>query len=54
MEQITLTQTYALSSASNVASGSLDSLASVPACIDERLITDEVLGVRRGHRKGVR
>ena len=27
--------------------------ASAPAIIDERVIADEVLGVRRGHYKGV-
>ena len=53
MEQIKLTQTQALSSASSADCGSLDSSASAPAYIDERLIADEVLGVRRGHRTGV-
>ena len=46
MEQIKLTQTQALSSASNATSGSSNSLDLAPTYIDERLITDEVLGVR--------
>ena len=53
MEQIKLTQVQTFSSASNAVSGSSKSLASMLACIDERLIVDEVLGVRQGHWKGV-
>ena len=53
MEQIKLTQTQTLSSAGSAVSGFVDSSASTPTIIDERLITDEVLGVRRGHCKGV-
>ena len=34
-------------------SESLDSPASALTAIDERVIADDVLGVRRGHRKGV-
>ena len=47
MEQIKLPQTQALSSASSVVSRSVDSPATAPTAIDERLITDEVLGVRQ-------
>ena len=36
-----------------MASKSLDGLASASAAIDQQVITDEVLGVRQGHRKGV-
>ena len=39
------TQTQTFSFTSSAASGSLESLALVPTCIDERLIADEVLGV---------
>ena len=54
MKHIKATQTQALSSASSTASGSTKSHASVLPCIDERLIVDELLGVYRGHQKGVR
>ena len=54
MEQIKLTQTQIVSSAGSAASGSWDSPTSAPTDIDERLIADEVLGVRRGHYKGTR
>ena len=50
MEQIKLTQTQAFFSTGSAASGSSESLTSALTYIDERLI----LGVRRGHRKGVR
>ena len=49
MKQIKITQTQALS----LVGESVDGLASAPAAIDERVITDEVLGVLQGHRKGV-
>ena len=45
MKQIKLTQTQTLFSASSATSGSSESLASASACIDERLIANEVLGV---------
>ena len=54
MEQIRLTQTQALLSASSVVGESSDGPALASAAIDERVIVDEVLGVRRGHYKGVR
>ena len=54
MEQIKLTQTQALSSIGSVAGESPDGLASVPPVIDEQVIAVKVLGVRRGHHKGVR
>ena len=54
MEQIRLTQTQALLLAGSVAHESSDGPASVPATIDEQVITEEVLGVRQGHRKGIR
>ena len=54
MEQIKLTQTQTLSSVGSAVSGSLNSPASAPAYIDERLIADEVLGVRREQCKCVR
>ena len=53
MEQIKLTQTHAFSSACSAISGSSHSPDSTPTFIDEMLITDEVLGFWRGHRKGV-
>ena len=53
MEQIKLTQTQALSSASSIAGESADDPASTPVAIDDRVIADKVLGVWRGHRKGV-
>ena len=53
MEQIKLTQTQVIFPDGSAASGFSDSLASAPAYIDERLIADEVLRVRRRHRKGV-
>ena len=53
MEQIKLTRAQILSSVGSAASGSLDSLALAPAYIDERLIANEILGVRRRHCKGV-
>ena len=46
MEQIKLTKTKILSLVGRAVSGSLDNLASVPTYIDERLIIDEVLGIR--------
>ena len=53
MEQIKITLTQALSSAGSIVGGSADSPASTPTTIDERLITNEILGVRRGHRKSM-
>ena len=52
MEQIKLTQTQTFSSISSVIGESIDSPASVPAAIDERLISDKVLGVQQRHLKG--
>ena len=54
MEQIKLTQTQTLSSAGNAIGEFEDNSALAPAAIDERLIADNVLRVRWGHRKGVR
>ena len=54
MEQIKLTQTWTLSSAGSVVGESADGPASVPTAIDKRVIVDKVLGVRRGHYKGIR
>ena len=54
MEEIRLSQTQTPSSAGSTAGQeSLDDPISVPATIDERVIADQVLGVRRGHRNGV-
>ena len=46
MEKIKLTQTQILSLASSATSGSSETPASALTYIDERLMTDEVLGVR--------
>ena len=54
MEQIKLTHTHALSSTDSIVGESVYSPASALVAIDERLITDEVLGVQWGYRKGVR
>ena len=53
MEQNKLTQTQTFSLAGSIVGASTDSSTSAPAPTDERLIADEILGVRRGHRKGV-
>ena len=54
MEEIGLSQTQTPSSAgSTKGHESSDDSISAPAAIDERVITGLVLGVRRGHRKGV-
>ena len=53
MEQIKLIKIQSLSSAGSAVGASADSPASASAAIDKRLIADEVLGVRRGHRKGL-
>ena len=53
MEQIKLTQTHVLFSVGSVAGESADGLASAPTAINERVIADELLGVRQGDHKGV-
>ena len=54
MEEIRLSQTQIPSSASSAAGyESLDDSVSAPAVIDERVITDQVLGVQRRQRKVV-
>ena len=53
IEQIRLTQTQVLSSVGSVVCESSDDLASASIAINERVITDKVLGVRRGHHNGV-
>ena len=54
MEEIRLSQTQTPSSSSStVGQESSDNPISAPAIIDERVIADQVLGVRRGHYKGV-
>ena len=53
IEKIKFTQTQTLSSASSAVGESSDGLALASAAIDERVIADEVLGVRRGYRKSV-
>ena len=53
MKQIKLIQSQAFSSASGAVGESANSPTSSPTAIDKRVITDEVLGVRRGHRKGI-
>ena len=54
MEEIRSSQTQPPSSAGNVAGHeSSDDPISAPTIIDEWIIADQVLGVRRGHRKGV-
>ena len=53
MEQIKLTQTQTLSSASMLLVDHQIVLFQHANCISERLIADEVLGVRRRYRKGV-
>ena len=54
MEEIRLSQIQPPSSASSaVGHKSLDDPVSAPATIDEQVIADQVLSVRRGHRKGV-
>ena len=53
MEEIRSSQTQPSSSASSAAREPLDDSVSAPAAIDERVIADQVLGVRRGYRKGV-
>ena len=55
MEEIRLSQTQTPSSASSTASQvSLDDSVSTPATINKHVITDQVLGVRRGHCKGIK
>ena len=54
MEEIRSSQTQSPSSAGSVVGHeSLDDQVLAPAAIDERVITDQILGVRRGHRKGI-
>ena len=54
MAEIRLSQTQTPSSAGSTAGHeSSDDPVSAPAAIDERVIADQVLGVRRGHRIGV-
>ena len=54
MEEIRLSQSQPLSSAGSAAGHeSSDDLVSAPAAIDEQVIADQVLGVRKGHRKGI-
>ena len=53
MEEIKLTQTQTLSSVFSSVGESADDLTLEPVVIDERLIADEVLDVRQGHRKSV-
>ena len=47
MEQIKFTQTHTLSLARSTIGGSIDGPTSTPTTIDERLVAEEVLGVRR-------
>ena len=55
MEEIRSSQTQPPSSACSAASHeSSDDPVSAPTTIDERVIANQVLGVRRGHCKGVR
>ena len=55
MEEIRSSQTQPPSSAGSAACHkSSDDSASAPTTINERVIANQVLGVRRGHRKGVR
>ena len=54
MTEIRLSQTQTLSSTGSTAGHeSSDDPVSAPAAIDERVIAEQVLGVQRGHRKGV-
>ena len=53
MEQIKLTQTQAPFSASSVVGEFSGCSASAPIVVDERVISDKLLRVRRGHYKGV-
>ena len=54
MEEIRSSQTQPSSSAGNATGHeSSDDLVSVPTIIDECVIADQILGVRRGYRKGV-
>ena len=54
MAEIRLSQTQTPSSAGSTAGHeSSNDHVSVPTAIDERVIVDQVLGLRRGHRKGV-
>ena len=55
MEKIRLSQTQTPSSTGSAASHeSSNDLVSASATIDKHVIVDQVLGVRQGHRKGVR
>ena len=53
MEKIRLTQTHTLLLAGSVVGESSDGPASALTAINERVITDKVLGVWWIHRKGV-
>ena len=53
MEDIRLTQTQPPSSVGSAAGESSDGSVLAPASIDERVIAGQLLGVWRGHRKGV-
>ena len=53
MEEIRLSQTQTPSLVGSTVGQESYDLISTPVAIDERVITDQVLGVRRGHRKGV-
>ena len=55
MEEIRSSQTETSLSAGSVAGHEFsDDLVSAPSTINEHVITDQVLRVRRGYRKGVR
>ena len=53
MDEIRLSQTQPPSSTSNAVGESSDDPVLMLAAIDERVIANQVLGVWRGHRKGV-
>ena len=53
MDEIRSSQTQPPSSAGSGTRESLDDLVSTSTAINERVIADQVLRVRRGHRKGV-
>ena len=52
MEEIRSSQTQLASSAVSAASESSKGIVLAPTIINERVIANQFLGVRRGHRKG--